>query len=59
MSMLDARHRYPWVDEEESFLLRAKTADPKVTHKMIARELQRTPRSIDQHVHDLKKAGRL
>jgi len=57
--MTDARHRYPWDEHEEAFLLRAKRARPKVTHKMIARELQRTPRSVDQMVYAMRKEGRL
>jgi Mn-dependent DtxR family transcriptional regulator len=53
--MMDARHRYPWEPEEEQFLLKAMAG--RVPHKMIARELQRTPRAIDEQVARLKERG--
>jgi Mn-dependent DtxR family transcriptional regulator len=55
--MIDARHRYPWEPIEEAFLLRAKTEGTR--HKIIARHLKRTPRSVDQMVYKLKEEGRL
>lgn len=44
--VLDARNRYPWTPEEEAFLCQAKRKH--TPHKVISRELQRTPRAIDQ-----------
>lgn len=49
----DARNRYPWTPEEESFLCTSKRN--RIPHKTIARELQRTPRAIDQKWSILQK----
>jgi hypothetical protein len=51
--MLDARNRYPWHADEDAFLCAAKKR--RVPHKVIARELQRSPRAIDQHWAVLQK----
>lgn len=56
---IDARHRYPWEPEEKAFILRAKVARPKLTTKMIARQLGRTPHAIDEMVRRLKMEGAL
>jgi DNA-binding NarL/FixJ family response regulator len=54
---IDLRHRYPWRVEEEVAICRAKRAGEP--HKVIARELQRTPRAVDQHVARMKDRGLL
>lgn len=46
-AVLDARNRYPWTPEEEAFLRQEK--HKRTPHKVISRELQRTPRAIDAH----------
>lgn len=51
--ILDARNRYPWTPEEEAFLRQEK--HKRTPHKVISRELQRTPRAIDQHWAVLQK----
>jgi len=48
-------HRYPWTLAEEATLVNLKNGG--VRHKVIARELSRTPRSVDQHVARLKERG--
>ena len=52
-----AFHRYPWTAADEALLIRRKRCG--VRHKAIARELRRTPRSIDQHIARLKGRGLL
>lgn len=44
--MIDARNRFPWDPDELAFLASAKAQ--RISHKAIARRLQRTPRAIDQ-----------
>jgi DNA-binding NarL/FixJ family response regulator len=48
----DCRHGYPWVPEEEEFLLNAWKQGWR--HKAIARELQRTPHAISERLYLLK-----
>lgn len=52
-----AHHRYPWTPDEEATL--ARRWGQGARHKVIARELNRTPRSIDQHVARMKERGKL
>jgi len=55
MNALDARHRHPWTPRDEAILVRAKRKGER--HKIIARKLKRTPRSVDQHVSRLRDRG--
>lgn len=48
-------HRYPWSPAEEAYVVQAKRA--RVRHKVMARELQRTPRSVDEHIARMKERG--
>jgi DNA-binding MarR family transcriptional regulator len=48
-----------WGPAEDALIRHAKSARPKITHKVIARHLQRTPRSVDQHVARMKQRGLL
>ena len=48
----DCRHGYPWVPEEEEFLLKARRQG--MSAKEIARELQRTPQAISERYYLLK-----
>jgi DNA-binding NarL/FixJ family response regulator len=50
-----AHHRYPWTPAEEAVLVERYCEG--VRHKQIARELSRTPRSIDEQVARLKDRG--
>lgn len=50
--MNDARHRYPWTREDDRLLATAKAAH--LRHKVIARILDRSPRSIDERIYKLK-----
>lgn len=52
-----AHHHYPWTRDETRLLVAAKAR--RVCHKDIARELCRTPRSVDQRVARLKSRGLL
>jgi predicted transcriptional regulator len=52
-----AHHRHPWTPNEVIHLIHAK--HKRVRHKTIARQLQRTPRSVDQQVARLKAKGLL
>lgn len=51
------RHRYPWTPEDDATLIALK-ADG-ASHKEIARELNRSPRSVDQMVAKFKEVGLL
>lgn len=52
-----SRNGYPWKPAEEIKLLRRKRQGAR--HKVIARELNRSPRSVDQHVARMKERGLL
>lgn len=57
--MIAERHRHPWTAAEEAYVRCAVSVQPKVPHKVIARHLNRTPRSVDQHVARMKEKGKL
>jgi hypothetical protein len=57
VTALDARHRYPWTRDDDRFLATAKAAH--LRHKVIAKILDRSPRSIDERIYKLKQCGRL
>ena len=48
-----ARAEYPWKSDEIAYVARRKREGAR--HKIIAREVGRTPRSIDQLLHRLEK----
>jgi Mn-dependent DtxR family transcriptional regulator len=50
-------HRHPWDDSEIKYVRSAKGLN--VRHKVIARQLGRTPRSVDQQVARMKEYGLL
>lgn len=54
---MTAHNRFPWTADEEAHLATRKHEGAR--HKVIARELQRTPRAIDQHVARMKEYGKL
>ena len=54
---MTAHNRFPWTPAEEATLVRHKRAGTR--HKIIARELQRTPRAVDQHVARMREKGKL
>lgn len=51
------RHRFPWTPEDEALLVQRKRSGAR--HKQIARELNRTPRSVDEQVARFKARGLL
>lgn len=53
--ILDTRHRYPWTDADERFLIRAKRE--RFCDKTIARFLGRTPHSVHMKARRLEEAG--
>jgi hypothetical protein len=54
---MTVHNRFPWTTEEEDALILRKSEGAR--HKVIARELQRTPRAIDQQVARLREVGKL
>jgi hypothetical protein len=54
---MTAHNRFPWTPAEEATLIQHKRAGTR--HKIIARELQRTPRAVDQQVARMREHGKL
>lgn len=52
---MTAHNRFPWSKGEVDLLVTRKRAGTR--HKIIARELQRTPRAVDQQVARMKERG--
>lgn len=55
MTALDARHRYPWTEADERFLIAAKRN--RFADKMIATFLGRTPVSVHAKLNRLREDG--
>lgn len=52
---LDTRHRYPWTEADERFLIAAKRE--RFPDKAIASVLGRTPQSVGEKARKLREAG--
>jgi hypothetical protein len=55
VTALDARHRYPWTEADERFLIAAKRN--RFADKMIATFLGRTPASVHVKLNRLREDG--
>jgi DNA-binding MarR family transcriptional regulator len=55
MNAIDTRHRYPWTEADERFLIAAKRE--RFGHKDIAFALKRSPSSINMKVKRLEDEG--
>jgi len=55
VGIIDARHRYPWTEADERFLIAAKRA--RFGDKDIAHALKRTPTSVGEKARKLREAG--